>query len=223
MNNIVVLYQSKYGATKKYADWLAEELSCDLIETKKARIEEIEKYDVIILGGGIYATGIAGISFLRKYHERLIHKKIILFAVGASPYNEKAMIDLKKRNFKGELSHVQFFYCRGAWNEEIMSWKDRTLCALLKKAVAKKDPATYEPWEDALMQAVGFNFDWTDKGYLKQIIRVCQEIGVNLQRFICMVRNEGGLKSPLKMYAQLTKDLSPVPNPSGPFLSNINH
>lgn len=42
MSNTVVLYQSKYGTTKKYAEWLAEELSCDLIETKKASIEQIQ-------------------------------------------------------------------------------------------------------------------------------------------------------------------------------------
>ena len=62
------------------------------------------------------------------------------------------------------------FYCRGAWNEDVMSWKDRTLCNMLKKVVAKKDPATYEPWEAALMQAIGSNFDWTDKQNIKQII-----------------------------------------------------
>ncbi|NLM44598.1 MAG: hypothetical protein GX201_11400 [Clostridiales bacterium] len=98
MSNTVVIYQSKYGATKKYAQWLAEELSCDLIETKKASIEQLEKYDVI------------------------------------------------------------------------MSWKDKTLCNLLKKAVAKKDPDTYEPWEAALMQAVGQSCDWTDKKNIKEIV-----------------------------------------------------
>lgn len=170
MSRIVVIYQSKYGATKKYAEWLAEELSSDLIETKKATIEQIEKYDVVILGGGIYATGIAGISFLKKHYERLKNKKIIVFAVGASPYDEKAMTALKERNFTEEFSQIPLFYCRGAWNEEAMSWKDRTLCSLLKKAVSKKDPATYEPWEEALMQTVEPNVDWTDKEYIKQII-----------------------------------------------------
>lgn len=170
MSSRVVIYQSKYGATKKYAEWLAEELSCDLVETKKVTIEQIEKYDVVILGGGIYATGIAGISFLKKHHERLKNKKIIVFAVGASPYDEKAMIVLKERNFNAEFSHIPCFYCRGAWNEESMSWKDRTLCNLLKKAVAKKDLATYEPWETALMQAIGSNYDWTDKENIKQIV-----------------------------------------------------
>lgn len=174
MGNIVVIYQSKYGATKKYAEWLSQELSGDLLETNKAVIEQIEKYDVIILGGGIYATGIAGISFLKKHYDKLKSKNVIVFAVGASPYDEKAMTALKEHNLKGELAHIPYFYCRGAWNEDIMSWKDRTLCNLLKKAVAKKNPATYEPWEAALMQAVGSNFDWTDKEYIKPIVEYVQ-------------------------------------------------
>ena len=65
MNKIVVMYQSKYGATKKYAEWLSKELSCDIFETKKAKVEGVLTYDTIVLGGGIYASGIAGISFLR--------------------------------------------------------------------------------------------------------------------------------------------------------------
>ncbi len=66
MSSILVLYQSKYGATKKYAEWLSQALSCDMVETKAATIEQAAKYDVIILGGGVYATGVAGISFLKK-------------------------------------------------------------------------------------------------------------------------------------------------------------
>jgi len=85
MYRTIILYQSKYGATKKYAEWLSEELSCDMTETRKASIDEIEKYDVIILGGGIYASVIAGISFLKKYYKRLKGKRILVFAVGVSP------------------------------------------------------------------------------------------------------------------------------------------
>ena len=64
--NGVILYQSKYGATKRYADWLSEETGFQCIETRKADINEIVTYDAIILGGGLYASGIAGLSFLKK-------------------------------------------------------------------------------------------------------------------------------------------------------------
>ena len=53
----------------------------------------------------------------------------------------------------------------------MMSLKDRTLCFMLNKAVAKKDPANYESWESALMQAIGTNCDWTDKKNLEPILK----------------------------------------------------
>ena len=48
--NGVILYQSKYGATKRYAEWLSEEIGFQCIETKKADINEIITYDPINLG-----------------------------------------------------------------------------------------------------------------------------------------------------------------------------
>ena len=170
MQKIIVLYQSKYGSTKKYADWLSSELVCNVIETKKADITKIMKYDIIILGGGLYAGGIAEFSFIKKHYEKLKGKKVIVFAVGASPYDEKAMAELKKRHFKGDLASLPCFYCRGAWNEDIMSKKDRILCGILKKVVAKKAPENYEPWETALMQTIGSTGDWTNIENLKPII-----------------------------------------------------
>ena len=75
--NGVILYQSKYGAAKRYADWLSEETGFPCMETRKADINEISAYDTIILGGGIYASGIAGLSFLKKNISKLTGKKIM--------------------------------------------------------------------------------------------------------------------------------------------------
>lgn len=76
----IILFQSKYGATKKYADWLSEELGFPCVETKKARISEVVSFDAVILGGGIYASGIAGLSFLKKILIRSMVKKLPFFA-----------------------------------------------------------------------------------------------------------------------------------------------
>lgn len=167
----IILYQSKYGATKKYADWLREATQYECVETKKADIKKVQEYDVVILGGGIYASGIAGLAFLKKHIGSLQNKKIAVFCVGASPYDEAAFSEIYERNFGGVLKGIPCFYCRGAWKEEAMSWKDRTLCKMLQKAVAKQDPATYAPWQKALMSAVGQSCDWTDKKYIEPILK----------------------------------------------------
>ena len=168
--NGVILYQSKYGATKKYAMWLSDETGFSLVETKRAKIEDIEKFDTIILGGGVYASGIAGLSFIRKNIDVLQNKKIIVFFVGASPYDETSFLKVVHRNMKEKLSDISCFYCRGAWDMDAMTVIDRNLCKMLRKVVAKKPPETLENWEKALMVAGDSSCDWTDKEYLKPIL-----------------------------------------------------
>ena len=172
----IILYQSKYGATKKYADWLVEETGFDCVTTKNAKIETVRNYDVIILGGGVYASGIAGLQFLKKNTNQLTDKKIAVFAVGASPYDEGAIQQVRAMHFKDEISNVPLFYCRGAWDEEKMKFGDRTLCRMLQKAVAKQNPDEYEPWQKALMCAVGQKCDWTDKAYLEPLLKHIKEL-----------------------------------------------
>lgn len=166
----IILYTSKYGATKKYAEWIAEETGFDCIETKKAKIEEIKQYNTVILGGGIYASGIAGLSFLRKNISQLKGKKVIIFCDGASPYEEAAFQQIVDHNLKGDLSELPCYYCRGAWDMEAMSFTDRNLCKMLQKAVAKKKPEDCEIWEKALMEAGNTKHDWTEKSYIKPIL-----------------------------------------------------
>ena len=173
MSRGIILYQSKYGATKKYADWLVEETGYDCIETKDAKVANLQNYDVIILGGGVYASGIAGLQFIKKNIGRLGNKKIVVFAIGASPYDEKAIMQIRKMHFKDELRNIPLFYCRGAWDEEKMKFTDRTLCKMLQKVVAKQNPDEYE---QALMCAAGQKCDWTDKAYLEALVKYIEEL-----------------------------------------------
>ena len=166
----IILYASKYGATKRYAEWLAEKTGFDCVETKKAKIEDVKQYDTILLGGGIYASGIAGLSFLKKNMAQLREKKVIVFCDGASPYEERAFQQIVAHNLKDSLAGLPCFYCRGAWDPDAMSLADRTLCRMLQKAVAKKKPEDCEIWEKALLEAGDQKHDWTDRSYLAPIL-----------------------------------------------------
>lgn len=162
----IIVYQSKYGATKKYAEWLQVMTDYPCVETSKATINEVAQYDAIVLCGGIYASGISGLSFLKKNMDKLKNKKLAILCIGASPCDEDALTAIREHNLKGDLRDIPLFYGRGAWNESKMNFIDKTLCRMLQKSVAKKDPDTYEPWMKALMCAAGQDCDWTDKKYL---------------------------------------------------------
>lgn len=166
----IILYKSKYGATQKYAEWLVEATGFECIETNKAKISEVKKCDVVILGGGIYASGIAGLSFLKKNIGQLKDKKIIVFCAGASPFEEKAYQELKSHNMKSELAEIPLVYCRGSWNMDKMGIIDKNLCKMLQKVTAKKNLSECEIWEKALMEAGETPCDWTDRKYIEPIL-----------------------------------------------------
>ncbi|MDO4466677.1 MAG: flavodoxin domain-containing protein [Bacillota bacterium] len=165
-----IVYKSKYGATKKYAEWLREKTGYDLLELSNITVKDLLKYEILIFGGGIYASGVPVTNFLKKNYSSLSQKKIIVFCDGASPYEEKTFLEIKERVMTGELKDIPFFYCRGAWNMEVMSFVDKNLCKMFQKAVAKKDSKDYKLWECALMEAGNDSKDWTDPTYLEPIL-----------------------------------------------------
>lgn len=172
----IVVYKSKYGATKKYAEWIAQEMGYDLKEVSQIKKNELEFYNVIVYGAGIYAMGIAGLNFLKKNAEIIKTKKVYVFCDGASPFSQEAFIEVKNRNMKDELKDVPLFYFRGGWNMEAMDFLDRNLCKMLRKAVAKKDPKDYEIWEQALMEAGDSTCDWTNIEYIFPLINELKEL-----------------------------------------------
>ena len=169
----IVIYKSKYGSTRKYAEWIRESTGFDMAEADKIKPDELSKYDTVIFGGGIYAGGIAGIAFLKKNISRLQGKTIVAYCCGASPYDEDFMKALKERNMPGELSSIPLFYCRGGCDIANLHFADKTLCKMLVKAVSKKDPAKREIWETALVEASESARDWSDKAYITPILENC--------------------------------------------------
>ncbi len=171
----IILYASRYGATRRYADWLAEETGFARVETRSAGIEEVRQCDTVVLGGGVYASGIEGIAFLRKHIGALRGKRVIVFCVGASPYDEAAFRQLVARNLKDSLADLPCFYCRGSLNMDRMGFFDRNLCRMLRKAVAKKPPEERTPLEQALMEAGDRPRDWTDRSFLAPILEAVRQ------------------------------------------------
>lgn len=110
MEKGIIIYQSKYGATKKYAEWLRDMTDYYCVETSKAMVSEIVQYETIILCGGIYASGIAGLSFLKKNIDKLKSKKLAILCVGASPYDKSAFTAIKEHNLTGGLRDIPLFY-----------------------------------------------------------------------------------------------------------------
>ncbi|WP_034449319.1 flavodoxin domain-containing protein [Butyrivibrio sp. AE2032] len=166
----IILFKSKYGSTRKYAEWLSEATGFKAVETDKADLKEVDGCDTVIIGGGLYASGMNGLSFLKKNIGMLKGKKVIAFCCGASPYEETYFKSVRDYNMKDAIADIPLFYCRGGCDLKNMSFKDRTLCKMLIKSLAKKDPKDMAVWEKALVDAGESAYDCTDREYLKPVL-----------------------------------------------------
>ena len=111
MKQIVVVYRSKYGSTKKYAEWIARELGATLCTQKEASLKSLLQYDVIIYGGGLYAGGIAGFPKIKKHFPGFTGKNLVLFAVGSSPASDEVVNEVKKHNLTTTMQNIPLFTC----------------------------------------------------------------------------------------------------------------
>ena len=172
MDKVIVIYKSIYGSTKKYAEWIAEDLNCDLLEVSKAKRKNLDKYDTIIYGGGLYAGGIAGSSFIKKNYDKLSGKRLVVFTVGLSDPNVKENFEhIKKKNFTEEMiQKIRFFNLRGDIDYKKLNKVHSMMMAMLKNSILKKDLKDINSEEMELLKTYGYKVNFIDRKTIAPIV-----------------------------------------------------
>ncbi len=167
----IVLYRSKYGSTKNYAQWIADELSCEAIDAKGIDSAILKDYDTIIYGGGLYAEIIAGVSLITKNIEKLADKKLIVFTTGLTPTDCREYYDgmVLEKNFKGDAKDkVKIFNFPGKMIINELSLVHRTAIKTLKGIMSKKEKPT--DMEKMLVHLCDIDADLSDKSLISELV-----------------------------------------------------
>ena len=90
--NTVIIYRSFFGTTKRYAEWLHEEIESDIYKHNQIDKQSLLKYDLVILCAGTYAGWISLGGYLKKHWNVLKCRKVILLVIGAAPVNNPQSI-----------------------------------------------------------------------------------------------------------------------------------
>lgn len=170
--NSIVLYRTKYGSTKAYAEWISQRIGCDAIDAKKIKIDDIMKYDTIIYGGGLYAEIISGVSLITKNFEILKDKKLVVFTTGITPLECREYYDklVTEKNFKPEmLDKIRIFNFMGKMILSELSLPHRTAIKALKKLMSSKENPT--EMESLLIRLCDADGDFTDKSSIEELIK----------------------------------------------------
>ncbi|NMB00900.1 MAG: hypothetical protein GX971_05180 [Firmicutes bacterium] len=148
----ILVYQSYSGFTKRYAEWIQEELNCTTVPLKEADISKVAEYDIVIFGGGIHASRINGVKFIRSNWETLKTKHLIMFATGATPAEVKEEVDKYREINVPSGSNIPFFYFQSGLNYKDMRVIDKILMGLAKFVLkTKKDKDSVEQGATATM------------------------------------------------------------------------
>lgn len=183
MNKTAVIFQSKYGATKRYAQWLAEALSCDIFDRKAVKATDLDPYDTIVYGGGLYAGGVLGIDLLTKNFDRLLDKNLILFTCGLADPADSSNTGNIRQSLNRVLTapmreKVKIFHLRGAIDYRKLGAADKAMMALLHKMTLKKDYDSLRNEDKEMLATYGQVVDFTDKAALLPLVDYIRGLGV---------------------------------------------
>jgi len=181
MNKTVVIFESKYGYTKRYADWIAAALECPVTERKNCSAKMLENFETILYGGGLYAGGVRGIKLLTQNWQLLSGKNVILFTCGiADPAKEENILHIRKalaNHLPQEImDQIHIFHFRGGMDYSRLSIAHRAMMSMMRKMLLKKEESERSDEDRMLLDTYGKQLDFTDRESIAPLIRFVSEM-----------------------------------------------
>ncbi|MFW6362738.1 MAG: flavodoxin domain-containing protein [Spirochaeta sp.] len=172
MKNAIILYRSITGFTRKYADWIAEELQCDVMPIAKVGRNILDNYGIIIYGAGMHASRISGLAAFRKLIRGTTgksDKEIIVFATGGTPFKKELVDEVFTNNFTPEeQASIRFFYFQSGLNYEKMRVLDRIIMKIYSRVLLAKTKKN--ELEAGTSRAILASYDHSSRDFIRPMI-----------------------------------------------------
>ncbi len=162
----LVIYKSKTGFTKKYAEWIGEELSCEVVDVNDSGKVSFKDFDLIIYGEFINAGKLSGIKKIKSLSEEG-KCKLVVFATGASPAELHDYIEdmWRGNNIDDKTPH---FYMQAGICYEKMDLFTRLIMKLFAKMMKKKKDKNQT--ETGKADALQNSFDISSREFIKPLV-----------------------------------------------------
>lgn len=169
MEKVIVIYKSNTGFTQKYAEWIGEELKCKVISIKNVDFNDLENYNTIIYGGGLYAGQINGLKVIKNKLTKIKDKNKIVFVTGAASQEGIKIDVIENTNFSSEEKEgIHLFYFRSGINYEKMGVGSKLLMGIFKTML--KMTKNKSPENQAAYDSIKNSNDYSKKEYINPVI-----------------------------------------------------
>ncbi len=170
----LVVYKSKTGFTKRYAQWISQELSCPAMDYKDLSKNSLNDIDLLIYGSRIHAGNFNGIKKIKKLAEE--NKcKLVVFATGASPAELNEQIDQIWENNKID-SSIPHFYMQSGLCYEKMGPVDKLMMKIFVRALKSKKEKTQT--DSDMINAVSKSYDLSSKDSIKPLVEYVKKMNI---------------------------------------------
>lgn len=136
----LVIYESKYGSTQKYAEDIASRVGGDILPFKKVKWKKLDEYEIVVFGSYVRGGNITKINEFLQHWNELEGKAIIVFATGMSIPDENTRKELIEQNVLSDV-HLRFYQLRGTFDFSKLRFPDSMIFNNSIKIVAEQDPS----------------------------------------------------------------------------------
>ncbi len=173
---VIVIYKSSTGFTKKYAEMVAEELSCAIVDYRTVTQALLSEYDTVIFGTRAHAGMIDGYQKVKKMFGQSTAGRLILFVTGAMPNAETDVVEgFWHQNLTSEeLSEIPYFYMQAGLCYEKMCLTDRLMMKVASGMMKRKKDKS--PQDLAMEQAIKGSYDISSRHYIEPLVSYIREM-----------------------------------------------
>ena len=167
MSKIAVIYKSKYGTTKRYAEWIAQALNASIFDASSVQPAQLGAYDIVVYGGGLYANGINGAKLVTEN----VCKALVVFTVGLADPQTTNYTPILEKTFGTELlSKTKVFHLRGGINYKKLSLLHKGMMAVVKREAEKTTPNQRTSEDIGIIKTYGKEVDFTDQAAIAPLV-----------------------------------------------------
>ena len=175
MENGIIIYGSRYGATKRYADELAKRLNTTALDYRQ--VSELNLYDTIIYMGGLYAGGVLGMAETLKTLNDTSKARVLVVTVGLADPENQENVDHIRMNIQKQVPdtlvrRLKIYHLRGAIDYAKLSLKYKLMMRLVYNKARKMPVEEQTPEVKAMIETYGKQVDFVDFSRLQPIIHL---------------------------------------------------
>ena len=166
----LIIYTSQTGFTKRYAQWLADEMKADVYDLKDAKKKEaafFETYDAIVYAGWIMAGKVVKMNWFLDKANGWKGKRLAVMAVGGSP-NDNPDVEVTLKNLipEDKNQYIKAFYCQGGFDYDKMKGPSKLAMKMFTGALKKqKDEKSQQ-----VAEYISKSYDISDVKFIEPVV-----------------------------------------------------